>query len=88
MKFFIILTVMLSLSLSAQSLSKDEIAKKERAAKQLKIEMEKEKKYSKEQQFYQSKNYDFKGAEVNQDSVDSVPDIELQDDFDMDTVYD
>ena len=88
MKYFIILTVALSLSLSAQSANKDEVAKKKRAAKQLQIEMEKEKKYSREQQFYQSHNYDFKGAEVNKDSLDSVPNIETQDDFDMDSVYD
>jgi len=50
--------------------------------------MEKEKKYAKEQVFYQTHNYDFKGAEVNQDSIESIPNIEVQDDFDMDSVYD
>lgn len=61
--------------------------KKDRAEKQLQIEMEKEKKYSQERTFYQKNNYDFKGAQVNPDSIDSVPDIEV-DDFDMDSVYD
>jgi len=61
--------------------------KKTRAEKQLKIEMEKEKKYSKEQTFYQTHNYDFKGAEVNPDSLDSVPEIPV-DDFNIDSVYD
>ena len=67
--------------------STDDAKKKDRAEKQLKIEMEKEKKYSKERTFYQHNNYDFKGAQVNPDSIDSVPDIEV-DDFDMDSVYD
>ena len=63
-------------------------AKKKRMEKQIQIEMEKEKKYAKEQMFYQGHNYDFKGAEVNPDSLESVPHIEVQDDFDMDSVYD
>jgi len=61
--------------------------KKGRVEKQLKIEMEKEKKYAKEQTFYTKDNYDFKGAEVNVDSLSTLPDLE-DDDFDMDSVYD
>ncbi len=62
--------------------------KKARAEKQLKKEMENEKKYAKEQTFYSEENYDFKGAEVNKDSLDTVPKLEPQYDFDMDSVYD
>ncbi len=65
--------------------SEDE--RKKRIEKQIQIEMEKEKKYSKEQTFYNAQNYDLKGAEVNQDSLDSVPTIEV-DDFNIDSVYD
>ncbi len=81
---FMIIFNALLLSAAEKDSEKD---KKERAQKQLKIEMEKEKKYSKEQTFYQSQNYDFKGAEVNPDSIDSVPEIEV-DDFNIDSVYD
>ena len=50
--------------------------------------MENEKKYAKEQIFYSTENYDFKGAEINKDSLDSVPELEPEYDFDMDSVYD
>ncbi|NOQ30359.1 MAG: hypothetical protein GQ570_04455 [Helicobacteraceae bacterium] len=60
---------------------------KKREAIELKKAMDKEKKYAKEQIFYSTHNYDFKSAEVNRDTLDSVPDIEV-DDMDMDDVYD
>jgi len=72
-----------SLLLASQSDKK----KESRVDAQIKKEMEKEKKYAKEQTFYNSKNYDFKGAEVNKDSLDSVPEIPV-DDFNIDSVYD
>jgi len=68
--------------------AKSDKERKARAEKQLKKEMENEKKYAKEQTFYNQDNYDFKGAEVNKDSLDSVPELEPQYEFDMDSVYD
>ncbi len=62
-------------------------SKEDRIQKQLKIEMQKEQKYAKEQIFYQHWNYDYKGAEVNKESLKKLPEIEL-DDLDMDSVYD
>ncbi len=61
--------------------------RKSKIEKQIKIEMEKEKKYSKEQTFYSTEYYDFKGAEINKESLKSIPDLEV-DDLDMDSVYD
>ncbi len=61
--------------------------KKARIEKQIQKEMEREKKYAKEQIFYQGDEYDLKSAEVNPDSLDSVPEM-IQDDFNMDSVYD
>ncbi len=58
------------------------------AEKQLEIQMEKEKKYSREQTFYTGDNYDLKGAEVNPESLKNITIPEIQDDFDMDSVYD
>jgi len=55
--------------------------------KQIQIQMEKEKKYFKEQTFYQSKDYDFSGAEVNQESLKSIK-VQEMDELDMDSVYD
>jgi sortase (surface protein transpeptidase) len=85
MKFILILIFIYNSILLAGSI--DEKERKNRAQAQLKIEMQKEKKYAQERTFYQNHNYDFKGAEVNPDSLDSVPSIEV-DDFDMDSVYD
>jgi len=73
-----------SLLLAADSQSAE---KKKRIEKQIQKEMEKEKKYAREQTFYNQDNYDYKGAEVNPDSLDSVPEIEV-DDFNIDSVYD
>ncbi len=87
MKKILILIITLS-SLLFASNAKEDAEKKIRAEKQLQIEMDKEKKYSKEQTFYQAKYYDLKGAEVNPESLDSLPEIKNQDDFDMDSVYD
>ena len=88
MKFFLaILLIFSNIVLASGDLVKEKERQK-RIEKQIKTEMEKEKKYAKEQTFYQTHNYDFKGAEVNPDSVDSIPSIEVQDDFDMDSVYD
>ena len=48
----------------------------------------KEKKYAKEQTFYSEENYDFKGAEVNPESLKNIKEVQPQYDFDMDDVYD
>lgn len=80
---FILIFSSLLLASNAESDSE----KKSRAERQIKIEMEKEKKYAKEQTFYSGEDYDLKGAEVNQDSIDSTPEIEV-DDFNIDSVYD
>ena len=85
MKYFFIFVIVISSMLYASS---SDTAKKKRVEKQIKIEMAKEKKYAKEQVFYKQENYDLKGAEVNPDSLNSIQNIEVQDDFDMDSVYD
>ncbi len=86
----VILTTILlfnSLLWASSNNKSDEKEKRAMAEKQLQIEIKKEEKYSRERTFYQQSTYDFKGAQVNPASVDSVPDIEV-DDFDMDSVYD
>jgi hypothetical protein len=86
MKFFLIITVILSLFVFAVA-DVSNISKDEKVKKQIELEMEKERKYSIEQKFYQGAEYDLSDSEVNPDSIDSVPDLEIQD-FDMDSVYD
>ena len=84
MKLFLILVIIVGSALMASDIDKE---KKSRTEQQVKKEMEKEKKYSIEQTFYQGKHYDLKGAEVNKDSLSTVAEIPV-DDFNMDSVYD
>ncbi len=84
MKKIFIFAIILNALLMASSEDSD---RKSRAEKQIQIEMEKEKLYSKEQTFYSGDDYDLKGSEVNPDSLSTLPDLE-DDDFDMDSVYD
>lgn len=87
MKFYLIFMIIFSTVLYALENSNNKNERKSRINKEIDKQMKKEKKYSKEQIFYQKNNYDFKSAEVNKDSLESIPDIEV-DDFDMDSVYD
>lgn len=87
MKKILTCIILLNTLLIASPNDKNDAKQKERIEKQIKIEMKKEQKYSKEQTFYTEENYDFKGAEVNPDSLDSVPEIEV-DEFNIDSVYD
>lgn len=54
----------------------------------LKKQLEREKKYAKEQRFYQGHEYDLSSFEIDKSSLDSIPLIEPDYDFDMDDVYD
>jgi hypothetical protein len=57
------------------------------AQKQVEAQMEREKKYAKEQIFYQGSDYNLSVAEVDKKSLSRVPTIEPDFDFDMDNVY-
>ncbi len=86
MKKILTLVIILNSLLFATNTQSDNEAKK-RAEEQIKKEMEKEKKYAKEQTFYKTTDYDLKGAEINKDSLSTLPHIEV-DELDMDSVYD
>ncbi len=84
-----------SLALNAENnetIKKDENSssstKAKRAEKQLEKQMKREQKFAEEQKFYHGKNHDLSYAEVNKESIDSVPLIEPDYEFDMDDVYD
>ncbi|RLA76960.1 MAG: hypothetical protein DRG78_18135 [Epsilonproteobacteria bacterium] len=85
MKKIILLFIAIATMLTAST--KEDKDREARVQKQIEIEMKKEQKYSKEQTFYQGQYYDLKGAEVNPDSLDTVPEIPV-DDFNIDSVYD
>lgn len=62
-------------------------SKSKRVEQEVKEQMEREKKYAEEQSFAQGDDYDLKAVEVNQDSLDSVPLMEPDYDFDITDVY-
>ncbi len=66
----------------------NESEKAKRAEQQIEEQMKREEKYAKEQTFYQGKNFDLSELEVDPNSLDAIPDIEPDYDFDMDDVYD
>lgn len=84
MRYFLLIALMMSSLLMAEKTDKS----KSIVDKHLKIQMEKEKKYAREQTFYSTENYDFSSAEVNPESLKNITVPEVQDDFDMDSVYD
>jgi len=84
MKILLTFVVVIGLLFGSSDIDK---AKALRLKKQIEIEMQKEKRYSQEQTFYFADEYDFKGSEVNLESVKSLKRIEM-DDLDMDSVYD
>lgn len=86
MKYLLILQLMVGSYLLANQTTKNE---NNRTQKHIKEQMEKEKKYAKEQRFYSGKNYNLKDSEVNMESVKNLPDVpNTNEDFDMDDAYD
>lgn len=82
MKLLIIFTLIIQSATFA--LSNDTLKQKN-----INKQMEREKEYAQKQQFYQSKEYNLKSFEVDQESVNKLPDVpDYNEDFDMDDVYD
>ncbi|WP_373031839.1 hypothetical protein [Sulfurovum sp.] len=89
MKPFIIFVILsfttVLLYSSENNRTKDENQTKEAINKA----MEKEKEYAREQRFYNADEYDFKGAQVDPKTLEKIPVLEPDYDFDMSTgVYD
>jgi len=75
-------------NVTKQVVTADTNSSQSNAQLELEKQMEREKKYAKEQRFYQGSEYDLSSFEVNKNSLDSIPLIEPDYDFDMDDVYD
>ncbi len=86
MKKILLCTIAISSLLFSQDTNNSE-TREDRVKKQIELEMKKEQKYAVEQTFYNYENYNFKGSEVNEESLKHVPNLEL-DELDMDSVYD
>ena len=65
---------------------KSGLSKKE-IEKQIQIQMEREKKYAKEQKFYTSDEYNFSAVKVDPKTIENVPVLEPDYDFDITDVY-
>jgi len=87
MKYILILLIISSTSIFAQNKQLTLKEQKEQVA--IKKAIETEKKFAKEQKFYQASEYDLKSQEIDISSLDSLgEDIDSSnDDFDMDDVY-
>jgi alkyl sulfatase BDS1-like metallo-beta-lactamase superfamily hydrolase len=84
MKYTLLLVTLLATLSFAQTQPKDDATQKA-----IKAAMEKEKKFAQEQKFYQGDEYDLKSEEIDPKTIDSIPSIEPENDFDMSTgVYD
>ncbi len=69
--------------------SSTKLTKEQRIEINLQKQIAKEKMFGKEQSFYHGKDYDLKSSEVDEASLDSIPNIEPDYEFDMDEgVYD
>ena len=66
-----------------KSIDSNQSVKKDKVEKQVQEQMEREKKYAKEQKFYQGSDYNLSAFEVEEDSLPDVPALEPDYDFDM-----
>jgi hypothetical protein len=81
MKKVLILILIFNTFLLASSVKKENTMDRE-----VQKQILREKKYAKEQTFYQAKDYDLKSYEVNKDSIKKIPDaldIDYSDDNDV-----
>ena len=86
MKYFLILILLLGSATFATANNKNEKVIKD---KHVQEQMEREKKYAKEQAFYKGADYDLKQHEVDMESVRNLPDVEnTYEDYDMTHDYD
>jgi len=84
MRIFLIFTILVTSFLFASDV---DIEKEKRTKQAIEKAIAKEKLYAKEKMFYDYDSYDFDHAEVNEESLPTVKEQEV-DDLDMDDVYD
>ena len=66
-----------------KSIDSNQSVKKDTFEKQVQEQMQREKKYAKEQKFYQGSDYNLSAFEIDEDSLTDVPALEPDYDFDM-----
>jgi len=70
-----------------KNITKKDVNESALTQKQIEEQMKLEEKYAKEQKFYQGDKYDLKSKEINEKSLDKLPAIEPDYDFDITDVY-
>jgi len=68
-----------------KSADSNESVKKDKVEKQVREQIKREKKYAKEQKFYQGSDYNLSAFEIEEDSLPDVPALEPDYNFDMST---
>ncbi len=86
-KIFLLVTVLVMSAFSLEAKTADSKKEEVLKAKHVKEQMEREKKFAKEQKFYQADEYDFSEQAVDPKDVDTIEVIEPENDFDMTDVY-
>ncbi|HEY9129462.1 MAG TPA: hypothetical protein VIN02_06490 [Sulfurovum sp.] len=66
-----------------QSVDSNQSKKKYKVEKQIQEQIKREKKYAKEQKFYQGTDYNLSAFEIDEDSLPDVPALEPDYEFDM-----
>jgi len=89
MKLILIITFLITTSLYAENntTKNDTNNSKKLLEKNLKKQMELEKKYKEEQKFYMGKDYDLKSKEIDQDTLKGIKSIEPDYDFDITNIF-
>jgi len=89
MKFIFIITFFIISTLYAENNTTkgDSNNSKKLLEKNLKKQMELEKKYKKEQKFYMGKDYDLKSKEIDPDSLKGIKPVEPDYDFDITNIF-
>ncbi len=84
MKKILMCVILLNLFLFASDV---DLEKEKRTKEAIEKAIQKEKLYAKEKKFYDYNSYDFNDSKVNEKSIPTLPEIEVND-LDMDDVYD
>jgi len=86
-KAFLIFLALFLASVNVQAESKNTKIDKKELQKQIQAQMEREKKYAKEQMFYQGSEYNLSEKQVDPKILKHVPKLEPDYDFDITDVY-
>jgi hypothetical protein len=89
-RFYLLIVLLLITTLTAKDTNSTEhnvSTQEDITQKEVQKQIEREKKYAKEQVFYQGDDYNLSAVEVNEKSLSSIKVIEPDYDFNMDDAY-